>query len=94
MHNVDQGGYDDMDRVWRLRIMEKYDGGHVAVDGLAAALSEERGTIEDVLEPYLIQQGYLMRSSRGRMATRLAYEYFGLKSPKRLQEQSDSLDDE
>jgi len=60
---------------------------------LAAALSEERGTIEDVLEPYLIQQGYLMRTSRGRMATRTAYEHFGLKSPKRMQQQMDDMDD-
>ena len=94
MLNVDQRGFDHMDRRLLLTLMEKFDGGPVGVDSLAAALSEERGTIEDVLEPYLIQQGYLMRSSRGRMATRLAYEYFGLKSPKRLQEQSDSLDDE
>ena len=94
MLNVDQRGFDHMDRRLLLTLMEKFDGGPVGVDSLAAALSEERGTIEDVLEPYLIQQGYLMRSSRGRMATRLAYEYFGLKSPKRLQEQSDSPDDE
>jgi Holliday junction DNA helicase RuvB len=94
MLNVDQRGFDHMDRRLLLTLMEKFDGGPVGVDSLAAALSEERGTIEDVLEPYLIQQGYLMRSSRGRMATRLAYEYFGLKRPKRLQEQSDSLEDE
>ena len=93
MLNVDQRGFDHMDRRLLLTLMEKFDGGPVGVDSLAAALSEERGTIEDVLEPYLIQQGYLMRSSRGRMATRLAYEYFGLKSPKRLQEQSDLLHD-
>ena len=60
---------------------------------LAAALSEERGTIEDVLEPYLIQQGYLMRTSRGRMATRMAYEHFGLQSPARIQQQMDALND-
>ena len=93
MLNVDQRGFDHMDRRLLLTLMEKFDGGPVGIDSLAAALSEERGTIEDVLEPYLIQQGYLMRSSRGRMATRLAYEYFGLKSPKRLQEQSDLLHD-
>jgi Holliday junction DNA helicase RuvB len=76
-----------------LTLLEKFDGGPVGVDSLAAALSEERGTIEDVLEPYLIQQGYLMRTSRGRMATRMAYEHFGLKSPSRIQQQMDVLDD-
>ncbi len=93
MLNVDQSGFDHMDRRLLLMLMEKFDGGPVGVDSLAAALSEERGTIEDVLEPYLIQQGYLMRTSRGRMATRMAYEHFGLKSPKRLHEQMDALDD-
>jgi Holliday junction DNA helicase RuvB len=93
MLNVDQSGFDHMDRRLLLMLMEKFDGGPVGVDSLAAALSEERGTIEDVLEPYLIQQGYLMRTSRGRIATRMAYEHFGLKSPKRLQEQMDALDD-
>ena len=58
--------------------MKKFDGGPAGVDSLAAAISEERGTIEDVLEPYLIQQGFLMRTSRGRIATRMAYEHFGL----------------
>ena len=72
--------------------MEKFDGGPVGVDSLAAALSEERGTIEDVLEPYLIQQGYLMRTSRGRMATRMSYEYFGLKSPQSAQSNDQQLD--
>jgi Holliday junction DNA helicase RuvB len=93
MLNVDESGFDHMDRRLLLMLMEKFDGGPVGVDSLAAALSEERGTIEDVLEPYLIQQGYLMRTSRGRMATRMAYEHFGLKSPKRPQEQMDALDD-
>ncbi|MDG2501057.1 MAG: Holliday junction branch migration DNA helicase RuvB [Porticoccaceae bacterium] len=93
MLNVDQSGFDHMDRRLLLMLMEKFDGGPVGVDSLAAALSEERGTIEDVLEPYLIQQGYLMRTSRGRMATRMAYQHFGLKSPKRLEQQMDALDD-
>ena len=93
MLNVDQSGFDHMDRRLLLMLMEKFDGGPVGVDSLAAALSEERGTIEDVLEPFLIQQGYLMRTSRGRMATRMAYEHFGLKSPKRLQEQMDDNND-
>ena len=93
MLNVDQSGFDHQDRRLLLTLMEKFDGGPVGVDSLAAALSEERGTIEDVLEPYLIQQGYLMRTSRGRMATRMAYEHFGLKSPKRIQQQMDVMDD-
>jgi Holliday junction DNA helicase RuvB len=93
MLNVDQSGFDHQDRRLLLTLMEKFDGGPVGVDSLAAALSEERGTIEDVLEPYLIQQGYLMRTSRGRMATRMAYEHFGLKSPKRIQQQMDAMDD-
>jgi Holliday junction DNA helicase RuvB len=93
MLNVDQSGFDHLDRRLLLTLMEKFDGGPVGLDSLAAALSEERGTIEDVLEPYLIQQGYLMRTSRGRMATRMAYEHFGLKSPKRIQQQMDIMDD-
>jgi Holliday junction DNA helicase RuvB len=93
MLNVDESGFDHLDRRLLLTLLEKFDGGPVGVDSLAAALSEERGTIEDVLEPYLIQQGYLMRTSRGRMATRMAYEHFGLKSPARVQQQMDALDD-
>ena len=65
-------------------IIEKFDGGPVGVDNLAAAIGEERGTIEDVLEPYLIQQGFIMRTPRGRMATRNAYLHFGLKPPVHL----------
>jgi Holliday junction DNA helicase RuvB len=63
--------------------MEKFDGGPVGVESLAAMLGEERGTIEDVVEPYLIQQGFLMRTARGRMATRAAYLHFGLRVPDR-----------
>jgi Holliday junction DNA helicase RuvB len=87
MLNVDESGFDHMDRRLLLAIMEKFDGGPVGVDSLAAAISEERGTIEDVLEPYLIQQGYLVRTPRGRMATRQAYHHFGLQSPARVAEQ-------
>lgn len=87
MLNVDQSGFDHMDRRLLLTIIEKFDGGPVGVDNLSAAIGEERGTIEDVLEPYLIQQGYLMRTSRGRMATRQAYLHFGLQSPARIAEQ-------
>ena len=93
MLNVDKSGFDHLDRRLLLTLMEKFDGGPVGVDSLAAALSEERGTIEDVIEPYLIQQGYLMRTARGRMATRMAYEHFGIKSPKRIQQQMDISDD-
>jgi len=75
---VDACGFDYLDRRLLLTILEKFDGGPVGVDNLAAAIGEERDTIEDVLEPYLIQQGYLMRTPRGRMATRLAYQHFGL----------------
>jgi Holliday junction DNA helicase RuvB len=62
-------------------MIEKFDGGPVGVDSLAASISEERGTIEDVLEPYLIQQGYMLRTPRGRMVTRNAYLHFGLPGP-------------
>lgn len=78
MLDIDNAGFDSMDRCLLQTIMEKFDGGPVGVDSLAAAISEERDTIEDVLEPYLIQQGYIMRTSRGRVLTRRAYEYFGL----------------
>ena len=93
MLNVDQRGFDHMDRRLLLTIIEKFDGGPVGVDSLSAAIGEERGTIEDVLEPYLIQQGYLMRTSRGRMATRQAYSHFGLQSPAQVAEQIKLLGD-
>ncbi|HEX2493477.1 MAG TPA: Holliday junction branch migration DNA helicase RuvB [Steroidobacter sp.] len=83
MLDVDPLGFDVMDRKLLLTIIEKFDGGPVGVESLAAALGEERGTIEDVIEPYLIQQGFLMRTARGRVATRSAYQHFGLKSPER-----------
>lgn len=86
MLNVDRFGFDHMDRRLLLSIIEKFDGGPVGVDSLAAALSEERDTIEDVLEPYLIQQGYLMRTPRGRVVTRLAYQHFGLQVPSSIAE--------
>jgi len=78
---VDPQGFDTLDRKLLLTIIEKFAGGPVGVDNLAAALSEERGTIEDVIEPFLIQQGFLMRTARGRMATRAAYLHFGLPAP-------------
>jgi Holliday junction DNA helicase RuvB len=70
-----------MDRKLLLAVIEKFSGGPVGVDNLAAAIGEERDTIEDVLEPYLIQQGYLQRTPRGRMATVSAYRHFGLAQP-------------
>ena len=81
MLDVDQIGLDVMDRKMLLAIIEKFAGGPVGVENLAAALSEEKDTIEDVLEPYLIQQGYLQRTPRGRVATALAYRHFGLAAP-------------
>lgn len=79
---VDTRGLDVMDKKLLLTLMQKFDGGPVGVDTLSAAISEERGTIEDVIEPFLLQQGFLMRTPRGRMATRLAWVHFGLTSPK------------
>jgi Holliday junction DNA helicase RuvB len=84
--DVDERGFDHSDRRLLLAMIEKFDGGPVGVDSLAAAISEERHTIEDVLEPYLIQQGYMMRTPRGRVVTRHAYLHFGLNLPKRLGE--------
>jgi Holliday junction DNA helicase RuvB len=81
MLDVDPNGFDMMDRKVLLSIIEKFDGGPVGVDATAAAIGEERGTIEDVIEPYLIQQGYLMRTPRGRVATPRAYRHFGLAAP-------------
>ncbi len=81
MLDVDAQGLDMMDRKLLLTVIEKFTGGPVGVDNLAAAIGEERDTIEDVLEPYLIQQGYLQRTSRGRIATANAYKHFGLVQP-------------
>lgn len=84
MLNVDEHGFDHMDRRLLLAMIEKYDGGPVGVESLAASISEERDTIEDVLEPYLIQQGFINRTPRGRMITPMAYRHFGLELPKRF----------
>ena len=86
---VDQEGFDLQDRKLLLTIIEKFDGGPVGIDSLSAALSEERGTIEEVLEPFLIQQGFLVRTSRGRMASANAYRHFGLEPP--AKERTDRL---
>lgn len=75
---VDEKGLDDMDRKLMLTIMEKFNGGPVGLDTLAASVREEKETIEDVYEPYLLQEGLIERTPRGRMATKLAYEYFGI----------------
>ena len=89
MLNVDAHGFDMMDRKLLLAIIEKFDGGPVGVDSIAAAIGEERDTIEDVLEPYLIQQGFMMRTPRGRVATRNAWLHFGLDAPKESQATDD-----
>ena len=81
MLKVDAEGFDPLDRRLLRTIIENFDGGPVGVESLAATLSEERGTLEDVIEPYLIQQGYLIRTARGRMATAKAYTHLGLKTP-------------
>lgn len=86
--NVDINGFDTMDRKLLLAVIEKFEGGPVGVDNLAAAISEERGTIEDVIEPFLIQQGFMMRTPRGRMATRSAYLHFGLKPPAQAEQRA------
>ncbi len=77
MLKVDEQGFDHLDRRLMTTLIESFDGGPVGIDNLAAILSEEKGTLEDVIEPYLIQRGYLVRTPRGRMATRLALEHFG-----------------
>jgi holliday junction DNA helicase RuvB len=84
MLDVDSLGFDVMDRKLLQAVLEKFGGGPVGLDNLAAAIGEERDTIEDVLEPYLIQQGYLMRTPRGRVATSLTYQHFGLQVPNTL----------
>ena len=82
---VDPQGFDALDRKLLSTIIEKFDGGPVGIESLSAAVGEERGTLEDVIEPFLIQQGFLMRTARGRMATRNAYLHFGLRVPERVQ---------
>ena len=81
MMEVDPNGLDSMDRQLLKAIMQKFDGGPVGIDSLAAAIGEERGTIEDVIEPYLIQQGFMMRTPRGRMVTKRTWSHFGLTDP-------------
>ncbi len=88
MLDVDVIGLDILDRKLLLAVLEKFEGGPVGIDNLAAAINEERDTIEDVLEPYLIQQGFLKRTSRGRMATAMTYQHFNIIPPR-----SNSMDD-
>ena len=84
MLEVDSHGFDAMDRRILLSLIEKFDGGPVGVESLAASVSEDAGTIEDVVEPFLIQQGFMMRTPRGRVATKNAYLHFGLRFPESL----------
>jgi len=90
---VDPHGFDALDRRLLKTIIEKFDGGPVGIESLAAAIGEERGTIEDVLEPFLIQQGFMMRTARGRVATKNAYLHFGLRPPNSSATQDLSFDD-
>jgi len=92
MLSVDQIGFDHMDRRVLLAVIEKFDGGPVGLDSLSAAVGEERGTIEDVIEPYLILNGFLMRTPRGRVATMNAYRHFGIHAPKQLEQAESSSD--
>jgi len=89
MLNVDHHGFDHMDRRILLAVIEKFDGGPVGLDSLSAAVGEERGTIEDVIEPFLILNGFLMRTPRGRVATMNCYRHFGLSVPEQLQHTKD-----
>jgi Holliday junction DNA helicase RuvB len=82
MLEVDGAGFDLMDRKLLQAVIERFDGGPVGVDNLAAAIGEERETIEDVIEPFLIQQGFLQRTPRGRIATAAAWRHFGLAAPR------------
>ncbi|MED6341319.1 MAG: Holliday junction DNA helicase RuvB C-terminal domain-containing protein, partial [Pseudomonadota bacterium] len=84
MLNVDKEGFDNMDRRLMAAIVEQFAGGPVGLDAVAAAISEEKGTIEDVIEPYLIQQGYLVRTPRGRVATAKCYLHLGLEVPESI----------
>ncbi len=83
MLDVDTNGFDLMDRKLLMTLIERFDGGPAGLDNLAAAIGEARDTIEDVIEPFLIQQGYLLRTPRGRMAGKLAYQHYGLPPPRR-----------
>jgi Holliday junction DNA helicase RuvB len=81
---VDPLGFDTLDRKYLTSIIERFDGGPVGIESIAAAVGEERGTLEDVVEPFLIQKGFLVRTARGRMVTRTTYLHFGIKAPERV----------
>ena len=91
MLDVDEGGFDLLDRKLLLTVVEKFGGGPVGIDSLAAAIGEERGTIEDVVEPYLIQQGLLLRTPRGRTATAKAWQHLGLSAPAQPEQAQGSI---
>ncbi len=93
MLSVDDQGFDHLDRRFLLALIEKFEGGPVGIDSLAAALSEERGTLEDVIEPYLIQQGLIIRTPRGRIVTHAGYRHFGLAAPQTVEAASSVLQD-
>ena len=88
---VDINGFDYLDRKFLTAIIDKFDGGPVGIDAIASAIGEERGTVEDLIEPFLIQGGFLIRTPRGRMASGKTYEYFGIKPPKEIIQQEDLL---
>ncbi|HHW4673081.1 MAG TPA: Holliday junction DNA helicase RuvB C-terminal domain-containing protein, partial [Xylella fastidiosa subsp. pauca] len=92
MLKVDQGGFDELDRRLLHTIVEYFDGGPVGIESLADSLSEERGSLEDVVEPYLIQQGFLVRTARGRMATDKAYQHLALQPRERVSAFTDPED--
>jgi holliday junction DNA helicase RuvB len=92
MLKIDDNGFDLLDRKLLMAMIDHFQGGPVGLDTLAAAISEERGTVEDVLEPYLLQQGFLMRTPRGRVLTHKAYGHFGLKPPSSLSVNEDIFD--
>ncbi len=88
---VDINGFDYLDRKFLKAIIDKFDGGPVGIDAIASAIGEERGTVEDLIEPFLIQGGFLIRTPRGRMASGKTYEHFGIKPPKEIIQQEDLL---
>ena len=79
---VDNNGFDFLDRKFLLAVIEKYGGGPVGIDAIASAIGEEKGTVEDLIEPFLIQSGFLLRTSRGSVASEKAYRHFGIEVPK------------
>src|SRR5690606_8705049 len=89
MLSIDNNGFDHLDRRMLLTMIEKFEGGPVGIDSIAAAISEERGTVEDVLEPFLIQKGFIMRTPRGRVVTQCAYRHLGLNAKETLAQQGD-----